>query len=158
MITNLLLLFGSFMLMESVAWFSHKYIMHGFLWKWHKDHHINDLKTENKRTAPLFVWEKNDRFFLIYAIPAIVLMIIGFAVEMWSLVYIASGITLYGLTYFIFHEIVYHKRLNAAILHRSAGRYIRALIRAHRGHHHPKNKKEFNSFGLLVFPMRYFKE
>ena len=29
----------SFIGMECMAWFSHKYIMHGFLWKLHKDHH-----------------------------------------------------------------------------------------------------------------------
>jgi hypothetical protein len=25
--------------MEFVAWASHKYIMHGFGWAWHRDHH-----------------------------------------------------------------------------------------------------------------------
>ena len=25
--------------MEFMAWFAHKYIMHGFLWNWHEDHH-----------------------------------------------------------------------------------------------------------------------
>ena len=25
--------------MEFMAWFTHKYIMHGFLWVLHKDHH-----------------------------------------------------------------------------------------------------------------------
>ena len=32
----------TFVIMEFVAWFSHKYIMHGFLWSWHKDHHKKD--------------------------------------------------------------------------------------------------------------------
>ena len=25
--------------MEGVAWWAHKYVMHGWGWAWHKDHH-----------------------------------------------------------------------------------------------------------------------
>ena len=38
----ILILILTFLFMEFVAWFSHKYIMHGFLWSWHKDHHKKD--------------------------------------------------------------------------------------------------------------------
>ena len=41
-----------------VAWFSHKYIMHGFLWSLHKDHHHKDHDSH---------FERNDAFFLFYA-------------------------------------------------------------------------------------------
>jgi beta-carotene 3-hydroxylase len=50
----------SYLIMEFVAWSNNKYVMHGFLWKWHKDHHQEDHqnrlpeKTEDKRI------EKND--------------------------------------------------------------------------------------------------
>jgi beta-carotene 3-hydroxylase len=48
----------TFVTMESVAWLSHKYIMHGFLWSWHKDHHKKDHDS----------WfERNDLFFVMYA-------------------------------------------------------------------------------------------
>ena len=46
--------------MEFMAWFSHKYIMHGFLWTLHKDHHNQNLKTS--------WWERNDLFFVFYAV------------------------------------------------------------------------------------------
>lgn len=36
MILNILLLILGFVLMEFVAWLTHKYVMHGFLWRWHK--------------------------------------------------------------------------------------------------------------------------
>ena len=36
---------STFLFMEFMAWFSHKYIMHGFLWSLHKDHHNQNLKT-----------------------------------------------------------------------------------------------------------------
>ena len=50
----------TFFAMEFVAWFTHKFIMHGFLWNLHFDHH---------NTQPGF-FQKNDAFFLIFAIPS----------------------------------------------------------------------------------------
>ena len=38
----ILLFFGTFSLMEFMAWFTHKYVMHGILWNLHKDHHKKD--------------------------------------------------------------------------------------------------------------------
>ena len=51
MLVNIIIVFGTFIFMEGVAWFTHKYIMHGILWTWHKSHHkkhdhileLNDL-------------------------------------------------------------------------------------------------------------------
>ena len=48
---NLFLFVGTVVAMEWVAWFSHKYIMHGWGWAWHASHHrprdgwfeLNDL-------------------------------------------------------------------------------------------------------------------
>jgi len=37
-----LIVLGAFLFMEFVAWFTHKYVMHGFLWVLHKDHHHRD--------------------------------------------------------------------------------------------------------------------
>lgn len=36
-----LIVLGSFFFIEFVAWFTHKYVMHGFLWTLHKDHHYS---------------------------------------------------------------------------------------------------------------------
>ena len=48
----------TFCCMEFVAWATHKYVMHGFLWVLHKDHHKKDHKS----------WfERNDLFFFFYA-------------------------------------------------------------------------------------------
>ena len=64
---------AAFCLMEFVSWSNHKYLMHGSLWMWHKDHHRGD---SNKKEMPLHTeakhFEKNDRFFIMYAIPAII--------------------------------------------------------------------------------------
>lgn len=59
---------GTFSLMELVTWLTHKYVMHGFLWYLHADHH-----------QPKYphVFEKNDAFFVIFAIPSILLFYLG---------------------------------------------------------------------------------
>jgi beta-carotene 3-hydroxylase len=54
--------------MEGATWLIHKYIMHGFLWVLHKDHH------DHSNTGNL---EKNDYFFFIFALPTIALMYFG---------------------------------------------------------------------------------
>jgi len=154
---NILLLVVAFLFMEFVAWGSHKYVMHGFLWKWHVDHHRKDhmqsmpLQTEDKH------FEKNDLFFIIYALPAIVLMIVGFSFAYQFLIFISIGITLYGITYFIIHDIIIHNRVKFLFKSAKHSRFIHAIINAHTAHHKPKNKKDFNNYGLLVFPIRYFK-
>jgi len=51
-----LVLFGTFIVMEGITWCTHKYVMHGFLWILHKDHH---------QVRP-GVFEKNDLFAFIF--------------------------------------------------------------------------------------------
>ena len=45
---------ATFLTMEVITWCTHKFVMHGFLWYLHKDHH--QPKYQN-------VFEKNDVFF-----------------------------------------------------------------------------------------------
>ena len=112
LILILSIIFATFLFMEFVAWSVHKYIMHGFLWYLHKDHHQVD---KNK------ILQKNDTFFLIFAIPSVILIIYG--IENFSyLLYIGIGIALYGLAYFVVHEIIIHQRVK--ILSRIDNKYI----------------------------------
>ena len=50
--------------MECVTWCTHKFVMHGFMWYFHADHH-------QPKYAHIF--ERNDIFFVIFAIPSILL-------------------------------------------------------------------------------------
>ena len=50
---EILIVFLTFIGMEGVAWLAHRYLMHGFLWFLHEDHHV-------KTPGAL---EKNDTFF-----------------------------------------------------------------------------------------------
>jgi len=143
--------------MELVAWSSHKYVMHGFLWKWHKDHHRLDNMASTPEKIESQRFEKNDLFFIIYALPAIVLLIIGISGNNLYLISLSVGITLYGLTYFLIHDMVIHKRLNTSLFDSWKNRYLKAIIKAHSAHHHAKTKQDFHNYGLLVFSFRYFK-
>jgi beta-carotene 3-hydroxylase len=155
---NISLVIIAYFFMEFVAWSNHKYVMHGFLWRWHKDHHVNDQYKVSLDKMATSNFEKNDLFFLVYAIPAIILMIIGLSVNMLPLVFIGIGITLYGFTYFMIHDILIHQRLRIPFLFKKPGFYTNAIINAHLAHHRPKSADDFRNFGLLIFPLRFFKK
>ncbi len=146
-ITIALLIILAFLFMEFVAWSNHKYVMHGFLWSLHMDHHFTDIASKP-------VLQKNDFFFIIYATPAIILIISGLMVSNPYLLAIGAGITLYGFTYFMIHDVIIHKRL--PLFRNSSNMYIKAIINAHNAHHRPKNETDFKNYGLLIFPKRYF--
>lgn len=149
----------AFGFMEFVAWSNHKYLMHGSLWKWHKDHHRSD---SNRAKMPLNTeakhFEKNDRFFIMYATPAIVFMVVGFWQQIPWLIAAGIGISAYGLIYFILHDIIIHQRLPLPFLYKINTKYVRAMRRAHLAHHRPQSKSDFHNYGLLVFPTKFFNE
>lgn len=143
---NFLITIGVFILMEAATWIIHKYVMHGFLWSLHKDHH--DKSSDSKV-------ERNDYFFIIFAIPAIVLMYLGSKQDFNYLFYIGLGITLYGMAYFFVHDIFIHQRI--PWLRNTQNRYLLALRRAHKQHHKHIQKEEGECFGFLWVPFKYFK-
>ncbi len=146
-VVNILVALAAFILMEGVAWFTHKFIMHGLLWTLHKDHH--------KKESPGF-FERNDFFFLIFAVPGIICLLIGMANGYHLLFWIGIGITLYGMAYFMVHDIFIHQRFK--IFRNSDNTYFRAIRRAHKVHHKHINKEEGECFGMLWVPRKYFKK
>jgi len=141
---NVLLAVATFFFMEGVAWFSHKYIMHGFLWSWHKSHH-----------APYQgVLEKNDLFAVVFSIPAIATIFIGltFTFYYW-LFWVGVGITGYGIFYVLFHDILVHRRVKHNM--RPTHQYLRRLIRAHKIHHKYTAKEGAEAFGFLYARKKY---
>lgn len=136
----------TFFIMEFVAWFSHKYIMHGFLWSIHKDHHKKDHKS----------WfERNDMFFLQYAAISMFFTVLWGEYNLWVGLPIAIGIFMYGLAYFIVHDVFIHQRFK--ILRNIDNKYARGLRRAHKIHHKHLGKKDGECFGMLIVPKKYFK-
>lgn len=148
MLLNILLMLGTAVFMEFVAWFMHKYVMHGLLWSWHYDHH-------NPKTKKGF-WEKNDLFFLIFAVPSMIMYFVGsFVPEYRWLLFIGIGISIYGLIYFLIHDVYIHRRFTW--FKQLDSKYSRAILRAHGAHHVHKGKYDGESFGLLVINPKYFK-
>jgi len=138
--------FGTFFIMEFVAWFSHKYIMHGFLWVWHKDHHKKEHDS----------WfERNDLFFVVYALMSFVFVVLWNDYGYWAGLPIALGIFTYGCTYFVVHDIFIHQRFKW--LKRTNNRYAKGLRRAHKIHHKNIHKNGGECFGMLVVPRKYFR-
>lgn len=134
--------------MEFMAWFTHKFVMHGILWKWHEDHH----KPRHEKQG---FFEKNDRFFLVFAIPSMLCYMAG---GLWGptwVLFIGVGISLYGLTYFLIHDVYIHQRFRW--FRQLDGRYSRAILRAHGAHHAKTTKEDGESFGLLVVAPKFFK-
>jgi len=135
--------------MEFVAWSAHKYLMHGVLWSWHEDHH---KPHENEG-----FFEKNDRFFLVFAIPSATCYILGtLYAEYFSLFFVGVGISIYGLIYFLIHDVYIHQRFKW--FRQLDGKYSRAILRAHGAHHAKQTKEDCESFGLLVVSEKYYKK
>jgi len=130
--------------MEFMAWFAHKFVMHGFLWYLHKDHH---------QVEPGF-FEKNDAFFLIFAIPSWLCIMLGSMNQNYISVSIGAGIALYGLAYFIVHEVIIHQRFKWFT--KSNNRYIKAIRWAHKMHHKHIDKEDGESFGMLIVAKKYW--
>jgi beta-carotene 3-hydroxylase len=139
----ILLIIAAFLFMEFMAWFTHKYVMHGFLWILHKDHHIRDGRKI----------EWNDVFAVIFAVPSILLIYFGVMSPNSYLLGIGIGIALYGFSYFMFHDVYVHQRIK--ILGEFSNRYLRATVKAHQEHHQPK--AHYN-YGFLIAPPRYYRE
>lgn len=143
---NLLIIFFTFILMEGATWLIHKYVMHGFLWILHSDHH--DHRHEGD-------FERNDWFFFIFAVPTIILLYFGVEYGFNYLFYIGLGIFIYGMAYFFVHDIFIHQRIK--FLRNSNNPYLLAIRRAHKQHHKHIGKEEGECFGFLWVPVKYFK-
>ncbi|MBL7882670.1 MAG: sterol desaturase family protein [Bacteroidia bacterium] len=134
----------TFFAMEFVAWATHKYIMHGIMWKLHKDHH-----TGSKHTL-----EHNDWFSLIFAIPSWLLIMLGVIYNSPSSIWIGAGMTTYGIAYFLVHDIFIHQRIK--LFRNANGKYFKALRRAHKMHHKHLGKENGESFGFLIVGKKYY--
>ncbi|WP_344787931.1 sterol desaturase family protein [Postechiella marina] len=143
----ILVFLSTYCFMEFMAWFTHKYVMHGFLWSLHKDHHKKDHDS----------WfERNDAFFIFYAIVSITFFLLWRYNDLWIGLPIGIGIFAYGLSYFIVHDIFIHQRFK---LFRNANNwYAKGVRRAHKIHHKHLGKDKGECFGMLFVPFKYFKK
>lgn len=138
---------ATFLIMECVTWCTHKFVMHGFLWYLHEDHH--QPKYQN-------IFEKNDLFFVIFAVPSILLFYYGLELQRYHLFAIGLGILVYGIAYFLVHDVLIHQRFKW--FKRTKNRYLLGLRKAHKIHHKHLDKHDGECFGMLFVPFKYFKK
>ena len=139
MFANTLIVLATVVAMELVAIAAHKYVMHGWGWKWHRSHH-----------EPREGWfELNDAYAAVFAGLAIVLIALGNA-GVYPLQWIGAGMTAYGALYFIAHDGLVHQRWPFRYVPRSG--YLKRLYQAHRLHHAVDGKDGCVSFGFLYAP------
>ena len=142
----ILIFIATFFFMEFVAWFTHKFIMHGLLWKLHADQHVPSHQS---------FFEKNDYFFLVFATPGIAFIVLGSFLEISQFSAIGFGITAYGMCYFLVHDIFIHQRFKW--FRNSNNLYFRAIRRTHKVHHKKLGKHDGECFGMLLVPLQYFR-
>jgi len=132
-----------FAAMEFFGWFIHKYLMHGPLWMIHKTHH--------QHSKSFFEW--NDLFSVLFGSIAVLLIFLGvntFDYRFWM----GVGITLYGVLYFILHDVLVHRRLTW--FGKPKHPFLKGIYKAHQAHHKTNKKDDAVSFGLFVVPKEFF--
>ena len=140
-LVNVLIFLALAVSMEYVAWFTHKYVMHGFLWVLHADHH-------KPRHRGL---QRNDLFAVFFSLVSFALIFPGLLYRVWPLASAGFGMALYGIGYMLFHDVMFHRRIRGVRL-KARGAYLERIVRAHRLHHQTSGRKGGISFGFLYAP------
>jgi beta-carotene 3-hydroxylase len=136
---------AAFIGMELLSYILHRWVFHGILWKIHITHHT-------KRHG---LFEANDFFSFFFTGLAILLLAIGVFDPFGHPAFaIGTGMTLYGILYFIIHDLMTHRRfwpLSPPVA------WIDVIRRAHLAHHQSAEKQGREPFGLFLFPYQKFR-
>ena len=136
-----LIVFATVIAMEGVAWSSHNYVMHGFGWGWHRDHH---------EPHEGFL-EKNDLYAIVGAGLSISMFALGSPLVMaagawWPGTWIGLGVLAYGVIYTLVHDGLVHQRWFRWVPKKG---YAKRLVQAHKLHHATIGREGGVSFGFL---------
>lgn len=132
-----------FVFMEGVAWFLHKYVMHGVGWFLHKDHHYPRKGR----------FEKNDLFGVLFSIISFLFILTGILSGFDIKLAIGIGIMMYGIGYFLVHDVFFHQRIK--IGYRPKSKYVKRILNAHGVHHAMSTPKTGVNFGFLYASKKY---
>jgi len=141
-LAGLALFLATITAMEGSAYVMHRWVMHGRLgWVLHASHH--------RARAGMF--ELNDLYGAIFAVPSIVLLYGGVQADWgdWA-TWVGAGIAGYGAIYFGFHDVIVHRRVAHRIVPRST--YFKRIVQAHRLHHAVESREGTVSFGFIYAP------
>jgi beta-carotene 3-hydroxylase len=129
-------------LMEGFAYAMHRWVMHSRAgWFLHESHH-------RERNG----WfELNDLYAVVFAVPSVLLIYGGLNLGWgeWA-TWMGSGVALYGIIYFGFHDAIVHARVPHRIVPRST--YFKRIVQAHKLHHAVESRDGAISFGFIYAP------
>lgn len=132
--------------MEVISYLVHRFVFHSMLWGIHKTHHVS--------THGMF--EANDLFSLFFAGVSILMMYAGMGQPLQSIFFaVGLGIALYGILYFIIHDLFAHKRF---VPFKSDNKLMRLIRRAHQRHHQSVDRPGQEPYGLFLFPYDKYPE
>jgi beta-carotene 3-hydroxylase len=140
---NVSILLGTFVGMEIFSGLFHRHVLHGALWGIHRTHHVRGKGA----------FELNDVVSLSFGCIAMTLLFIGLPAFSWQF-WAGAGITVYGVMYFVVHDIFIHRRIKW--IERTNIPYLQALRRAHKAHHAFTDKDPGEEYGLLWIGRKYW--
>lgn len=144
MIQFILLIILGFVGLEIFSYVVHRWFFHGILWGIHESHHV-------PRKG---VFELNDVFSLIFGSSAVFLMVFANYPLLESVSFpIGLGITIYGIVYFIAHDLFTHRRF---MPFGSGNKVLLTIRAAHQRHHQSVEKNGLEPYGLFVFNYKRF--
>ncbi len=122
------LILCGFIGLEFFSYAVHRWIFHGVLWKIHETHH----------TAKNGNFEANDVFSVVFALISIALIVFAEQPYFSSISFpIGLGIALYGVFYFILHDLFTHRRF---LPFKSKNPFFLTVRAAHQRHNKTANK------------------
>ncbi len=143
MLRFLLLAAAAFAAMEAASYVLHRWLLHGLLWRMHRSHH----DPAHGHGDGL---EWNDLFSLAFALASMGLFWTGRADPLASTAFpIGVGIAVYGLLYFVLHDLYAHGRIGRFKTRNPAAQSVK---RAHGRHHQSLSKAGQEPYGLFLFP------
>ena len=124
----------SFLMMEPITYLTHRFVMHGIGAFLHRSHHRRNSTG----------WEANDAYPVLFGAAVCISLAVGFNVAGFEFIIpVSVGVTLYGITYGLVHDVYIHGRLP---LFRGRVARLDLLAERHELHH------RFNSepYGMLL--------
>ncbi|REJ75289.1 MAG: fatty acid hydroxylase [Acidobacteria bacterium] len=131
--------------MEAFSYVVHRWLFHGMFWGVHKTHHYP------RKGA----FEMNDLFSVGFALVSVALIVFAEYPLSESIAFpVGLGIAIYGILYFIVHDLFTHRRFLPFISKNSVLLSIRG---AHQTHHQTVAKDGQEPYGLFVYNYSRFK-
>lgn len=157
-LTRLFFILTTSVSMEYIARYEHQHLWHSkYLWYFHASHHhqktqigAGPSKNDAERNKYLPVnpntFELNDIFAVVFSISAIALMAWSYDQENPNLIHhavfgISTGISVYGTSYFIGHDLCAHERggKELAMWLKQKSPYMAQCADVHMRYHHKVN-------------------